>query len=134
MFFFKLVLLIPGPQAPRSEVIDVYLEPLVEDLVKLWEGILAVDMLKPIGQRRFTLRAVLLWLVHDLPTYGLLFGQQTKGYKGCPVCGPETCADYSSFLRKMVYLGSRRFLHLQHQFRNARRAFTGKPERALPPR
>jgi len=34
-FFLKLVLLIPGPQAPAAEVIDIYLEPLVEDLLAL---------------------------------------------------------------------------------------------------
>ena len=75
-----------------------------------------------------------MWLVHDLPAYGLLSRQQTKSYKGCPVCGSETYAEHSSFLRKMVYLDSRRFLHLQHRFRNARRAFNGKPERAPLPK
>ena len=34
-FFMRLVLLIPGPLAPKAEVIDIYLEPLVEDLLKL---------------------------------------------------------------------------------------------------
>lgn len=132
-FFLKLVLLVPGPQAPSSEVIDVYLKPLVDDLLKLWEGVPAVDMSKPIGQRRFTLQAVLMWLVHDFPAYGLLSGQQTKGYKGCPLCGPQTCAEHSSIFKKRVYFGSCRFLNLQHRFRSARRAFSGGPERNPPP-
>lgn len=133
-FFLKLVMLIPGPQAPTSEVIDIYLEPLLEDLLKLWEGVSAIDMSKPIGHRRFTLRAILLWLVHDFPAYGLLSGQQTKGYKGCPLCGEETCAEHSGVLGKMVYLGGRRFLDLQHRFRNARRAFNGQTERMPQPK
>ena len=124
-FFLKLVLLVPGPKAPAAKVVDTYLEPLVEDLLKLWEGVPAIDMSKPTRHRRFTMRAVLMWLVHDFPTYGLLFGQQTKGYKGCPVCGEETYAEHSSLLRKMVYLGGRCFLNLHHRFRNARSAFNG---------
>jgi len=78
-FFLKLVMVIPGPQALAAEVVDVYLEPLVEDLLELWEGVPAMDMSKPIGQRHFTLRTMLLWLVHDFPAYGLFSGQQTKG-------------------------------------------------------
>ena len=127
-FFLKLVLLIPGPNAPAADVIDTYLEPLVEDLLKLWEGVPAMNMSKPRGHRRFTLRALLLWLVHDFPAYGLLSGQQTKGYKGCPLCSSETCAEHSSSVRKMFYLGGRRFLDIHHRFRSARRAFNGKPE------
>lgn len=133
-FFLKLVLLIPGPQAPTAKVIDIYLEPLLGDLLKLWEGVSAIDMSKPTGHRRFTLRAILLWLVHDFPAYGLLSGQQTKGYKGCPLCGEETCAEHSGVLGKMVYLGARRFLDLQHRFRNARRAFNGHTERMPQPK
>jgi len=59
-YFLKLVLLIPGPQAPTAEVIDVYLEPVVKYLLKLWEGVPVVDMSKPVGHRRFTLRVVLM--------------------------------------------------------------------------
>ena len=34
-FFLKLSLLIPGPKAPTSDTIDVYLKPLVRDLLQL---------------------------------------------------------------------------------------------------
>jgi uncharacterized protein (UPF0212 family) len=30
-----------------------------------------------------------MWAIHDLLTYGLLLVQVTKGYKGCPTCGPN---------------------------------------------
>jgi hypothetical protein len=38
-FFLKLVLLIPSLQALADEVIDIYLKPLLEDLLKLWEDV-----------------------------------------------------------------------------------------------
>ena len=41
--FQMLSLLIPGPKAP-SQDIDVYLEPLVDELKQLWIGVLAYDM------------------------------------------------------------------------------------------
>ena len=74
-FFLKLVLLIPCRNAPIVDVIDTYLEPLVEDLLKLWEDVPTMDTSKPRGHRRFTLHAVLMWLVHDFLAYGLLSGQ-----------------------------------------------------------
>lgn len=35
---------------------------------------------------KFTLRAMLLWAINDIPTYGILFGHVVKGYHDCPVC------------------------------------------------
>jgi len=90
----------------------------------------SIDMSKPIGQRRFSLHAILMWLVHDFLAYGLLSGQQTKGYKGCPLCGEETCAQYLGVLKKMTYLGGRCFLHWGHRFRNAKTSFNGQSEGA----
>jgi hypothetical protein len=41
----------------RSENINVYLEPLLEDLEILWRGIKVVDMTKPEGSQAFVLKA-----------------------------------------------------------------------------
>jgi len=60
---------------------------LVEELQELWKGVDAWDVTHPEGSRRFTLHAILIWSIHDLPTYGLLSKQMTKGYKGCLACG-----------------------------------------------
>jgi hypothetical protein len=73
-FFIMLALLIPGKQSVTSEFFDVYMEPLVEELVELWEGVTAYDVLKDIGSRTFKLRAVLLWTIHDFPGYGTVAG------------------------------------------------------------
>ena len=49
-FFVMLALLIPGKQSVTSQYFDVYLAPLVEELQQLWNGVLAYDVLKEIGQ------------------------------------------------------------------------------------
>ena len=105
--FISLALLIPGPKSPTAENIDVYLAPIIRDLLRLWHGVPAINMAKPEGSRRFTLRAMLIWTVNDFPAYGLLSGQ---------------------LLNKMIYLGGRRFLAPDHRFRRARAAFNNHQE------
>jgi hypothetical protein len=132
-FFLSLALLIPGPKSPNAENIDVFLAPIVRDLLKLWVGVPAINMAMPEGNRRFTLRGMLIWTINDFPAYGLLSGQQVSGYKGCPLCGPETCAEHAQLLSKMIFLGGRRFLHMDHRFRRALAAFNNHPELDMAP-
>jgi hypothetical protein len=127
-FFLNLSLLIPGPKAPTSATIDVYLKPLVMDLLKLWQGVPAVNMSKPTPQRNITLRAILMWTINDFPAFGLISGQTVKGYIACPICGEGTCSEHSRVLNKMIYLGSRRYLPRDHRFRRARVAFNNQHE------
>jgi hypothetical protein len=132
-FFLSLALLIPGPKSPTAESIDVFLAPIVRDLQKLWVGVPAINMAMPEGNRRFTLRAMLIWTINDFPAYGLLSGQQVSGYKGCPLCGPETCAEHAPLLSKMIFLGGRRYLHIDHRYRRALAAFNNLPELDMAP-
>ncbi|XP_010480840.1 PREDICTED: uncharacterized protein LOC104759628 [Camelina sativa] len=82
-----LTLLIPGPTQPGNNI-DVYLEPLIEDLNHLWEkGEVTYDAF---SRTTFTLRAMLLWTIQDFPAYGNLAGCKVKGIMGCPVCGKHT--------------------------------------------
>ena len=113
-FFLNLSLLILGLKAPTSDTIDVYLKPLVRELLELWDGVPAVNMSKPVRQQQFTLRAMLLWSVHDFLVLGLIAGQTVKGYAACPVCGGDTYSEHSKCLKKMIYLRSRRFLPPGH--------------------
>jgi len=132
-FFISLAVLIPGPKSLVAENIDVFLRPVVRDLLKLWAGVPAIDMSKLMGQRSFKLRALLMWTVNDFPAYGLLSGQQVHGYKGCSLCGPETCAEHASLLNKMIYLGGRCYLEDDHRFRRERSTFNNQQEWQLPP-
>lgn len=59
----------------------------------------------------------LLEAVHNLPVYGLLLGQKTKGYKCCLTCGPNTINDHS---KKLGNHNSENTLNLKffHSFGN----------------
>ncbi|KAK3193869.1 hypothetical protein Dsin_025179 [Dipteronia sinensis] len=85
--FIRLALLISGPNQPGNDI-DVYLAPLIDDLKTLWEvGVEAYDAYK---QKKFTLRALLLWTINDYPAYGNLSGCVVKGKYACPICGERT--------------------------------------------
>jgi len=62
-----LALLIPGKQSVTVELFDVYLGPLVDELLELWKGVPAHDVVQEVGSRFFNLRAVLMWTIHDYP-------------------------------------------------------------------
>ncbi|CAA7056517.1 unnamed protein product, partial [Microthlaspi erraticum] len=68
-----LTLLIPGPKQPGNSL-DVYLEPLIEDLDHLWKnGELTYDAF---SKSTFNLKAMLLWTISDFPAYGNLVAAQ----------------------------------------------------------
>ena len=78
-FFIMLALVIPGRESVTWENIDVYLTPLIEELLELWKGVPAIDVSEDPPRQHFKLRALLLWCIHDFPAYGLTCGQVTKG-------------------------------------------------------
>ena len=134
-FFIMLTLLIPGPEAVTADSIDVYLSPLIEELATLWaEGVMCYDAARWRGEHMFTLRAMLLWCVHDFPAYAMLAGTTNKGYCACPVCGPNTHARYSDHLSKVVYGGRhRRWLPADHPYRFDEAVFGAVELEAEPP-
>ena len=86
-FFLLLALLIPGRESVTSEVFDVYLEPVMEELLQLWSGVTAYDVTKDAKSQAFQLRAMLLWTIHNFPGYGTVGGFSHQGYAACPWCG-----------------------------------------------
>ena len=125
-----LTLLISGPKQPGNDI-DIFLEPLVDDLRKLWdEGIEVYDGYR---QQTFKLRALLLWTINDFPTYGNLSGHAVKGYYACPVCSDKTHCERLKHGKKQCYAGHRRFLPMNHHFRKQKKAFNGKQDFDLPP-
>ena len=135
-FFTMLSLLIPGPEAVTADHFDVFIEPLLEELRELWtHGILCNDAARWRGEATFTLRAILLWCIHDFPAYAMMAGTSNKGYCACPVCGPNTPSRYSEHLSKVVYGGShRRWLPLDHPFRHDVSVFSTIELQSEPPR
>jgi len=52
-FFVLLSLLIPRKEFVTSEVFDMSLEPLIDELLELWVGIPTYDMSKDVGCKSF---------------------------------------------------------------------------------
>ena len=46
---------------------NVYIEPLIDELLKLCNGITMYDVSRPIRQRKVQFHAMLVWKVHDAP-------------------------------------------------------------------
>ena len=128
--FFMLSLLIPSPNAPGNDI-DVYLQPLVDELQELWEhGVTTYDVA---SKQNFSMHATLLWTISDFPAYANLSGWSTKGRFACPCCNKETCSYRLQHGKKFSYMGHRRFLKTNHRFRHDKRSFNGKAELRLAP-
>ncbi|XP_062108477.1 uncharacterized protein LOC133819291 [Humulus lupulus] len=111
-------MLIPGPKQPGNDI-DIYLEPLVEDLKLLWnEGVDAHDAL---DNTNFKLRAILMWTIQDFPAYGNLAGCKNKGCFSCSLCGYGTHSEWLKHSGKFSYRGHRKFLKEDHPFRSKRK-------------
>ena len=80
-------LLIPGSTSPRNDI-DVYLQPLVEELKELWD--IGVKMFDMSSKQSFQINATLLWTINDFPTYGDISGWSTKGAFACPSCNYDS--------------------------------------------
>nr|XP_017228740.1 PREDICTED: uncharacterized protein LOC108204008 [Daucus carota subsp. sativus] len=124
--FMMLTTLISGPHEPGNNI-DIYLQPLIDDLKKLWEEG-EPNVYDAHSKSYFTLKAVLMWTVNDFPGYANLSGCINKGYMACPICGDQTVAKYLNHSRKMCYLGHGRYLDHHHPYRRQRMAFDGEQE------
>ncbi|XP_066365581.1 uncharacterized protein [Miscanthus floridulus] len=59
-----------SPKSPGKDF-DVFLEPLIEDLIDLWKGVRTFDACTG---KKFDLRAAVLWCIHDYPALSTLSG------------------------------------------------------------
>ncbi|KAI5352881.1 hypothetical protein L3X38_005773 [Prunus dulcis] len=80
----------------------------------------------------FTLRASVMWTVNDFPAYAMVSGWSTKGYMACPVCKEDVTSGWHA--GKVCYLGHRRWLPWDHEWREKDKEFDGNTERRLRPR
>ncbi|KAH7839003.1 hypothetical protein Vadar_033603 [Vaccinium darrowii] len=129
--FFILSVLIDGPKG-LGDKIDVYLQPLIEELLELWnEGVPTFDAST---NQMFQLHVALLWTINDFPAFANLSGWSTKGEYACPVCNKNTVSCWLKYGRKHAYMGHRRFLPNGHKFRKDKVSFDGKRELRDKPR
>ncbi|XP_070041538.1 uncharacterized protein [Nicotiana tomentosiformis] len=126
-----LSLLIPGLKAPGNDI-DVYLEPLVDELQELWYN--GVDAYDASRKENFCMRAALLWTINNFPAYAYLSGWSTNGALACPSCNKETPSTRLKYGRKFSYIDARRFLSPNHKWRGNTRDFNGEVERRPAPK
>ncbi|XP_077249106.1 uncharacterized protein LOC143888537 [Tasmannia lanceolata] len=130
--YMMMSLLIPGPHSPGNAV-DVYLQPLIEELKELWVD--GVDTYDHSRKEYFRMRAALLWTISDFLAYAMLSGWNTKGEKACPCCNVDTCSQWLTHgKKKFCYIGHRRFLPEDHKFQANKNQFNGKQEWRSPHR
>ncbi|CAL8999749.1 unnamed protein product [Prunus brigantina] len=110
--------------------IDVYLRPLVDELKDLWTN--GVRTYYKATGKMFTLRAAVMWTVNDFPAYAMVSGWSTKGYMACPVCKENVTSGWHA--GKVCYLGHRRWLSWDHEWREKDKEFDGNTEHRLRPR
>jgi hypothetical protein len=132
-----LTLLISGKESPTTENIDVYMEPLLEELLELGRGTPTYDTSTDgMDHKHFMLKGVLLWTISNFPAYKLISGQQTKGYHGFPHCGTWTDAKRirGPTRDKIVYLGKRKCLPPHHEYKTNKRFNDQDEHGTAPPR
>jgi hypothetical protein len=134
--FIMLSLIISGQESVTDDNVDVYLEPLLEELQQLWhEGVQVCDDASNYnGMPIFTLKAILMRCMHDFLAYGIMANCVTKGYHAHLICGPQTDSCLSRSLSKNVYCNQHcRWLPMDHPFRESAATFDGVHEAQMAP-
>ncbi|XP_028116992.1 uncharacterized protein LOC114314735 [Camellia sinensis] len=122
--FFMLSLLILGESQPGIDI-DVYMRPLVDELIQLWKNdTLTCDA--STGET-FCMGAALLWTIYDWPTFSDMSGWRTKSHYSCYTCNNEPY--FESLRSKTAYTNHRCYLPEDHLERKKSRAYNGKHEK-----
>jgi hypothetical protein len=88
---------------------NVYLATFIDQMIKLWvDGLQAYDVSRA---EDFMLRAILIWMMHDYPGYGVCSSLQTQGLFASLPYGPyHLKVRKLKSLRKVVYTGHWKYL------------------------
>jgi hypothetical protein len=46
---------------------NVYIKPLIDEILKLWADITMYEIFKPIGEKKLQFHGILVWKIHDAP-------------------------------------------------------------------
>jgi hypothetical protein len=82
--FSDVALIIPSKESCIGSNVDVYLQPLINELQLLWKGVIAFDAYL---NAKFNLKPMCMWNIHNFLAYDLFVGCVTKGQVGYPPCG-----------------------------------------------
>jgi Transposase family tnp2 len=107
-----LHLIILGLTHPGGSI-NIYLQPLIDELKSLWvDGVLTYDYFK---KKNFMMRVAIMWTISDFPGYGMLSGWTTQGRLACPIYMENTKA--LKLGGKLCWFDChRRFLFEHHPF------------------
>jgi len=119
-----LSMIIPGEKAAGMDI-DVYLQPLIKELLQLWNG---VDAFDAYTKTNFKMHGVLHSTTSNFPTYANLSGWSTEGRFTCPSCARGTHSMWLENGHKFCYMGHRRWLPENHPYRFDDIGFDGKIE------
>jgi hypothetical protein len=124
--FIMMPVLIQGPKQPSNDI-DMYLRPLVDELLQLWAepGVRVWDEHK---QEEFDLRALLFVTINDWSALSNISGQSNKGYNACTHCLDKIESIYLDKYRKNVYPYNHHFLPPKHPLKKKGKHFNGKAE------
>ncbi|XP_073120385.1 uncharacterized protein [Henckelia pumila] len=116
-----LSVIAPGLSNPKDKL-DVFLQPLIAKLRKLWYDGAATYYIH--SQSNFTLRAALMWTVSDFPAYTMLSGWSTAGKQACPHCMSKSKAFTLVHSGKTSWFDNhRKFLPDDHPLRRKKNMF-----------
>jgi hypothetical protein len=113
-----LSLIIHGEKSIARDNMDTYLEPLLDlkELHLLWhEQVHIHDVANYNGASQFTLKAIVMWCMHDFLAFNIMTSYVTKGYHARPKCGPHTSSHYSKAMSKNI-CNHYQYLPMDHQF------------------
>ena len=106
---------IPGPKNPKNRI-DVYLQPLIDELKMLWD--VGVDTFDISCEKTFRLHAALMWIINDFSAYGMLSDWSIHGLLTCPLCMHQNCTFQLQHGQKPSWFDCyRRFLPRNNCFR-----------------
>jgi hypothetical protein len=112
--FMFLCLIIPSPDHP-GPILNVMLEPLIDELKELWNGVEAYDSHR---KQKFTLRAAYLWSVRNFMAYDIFAGWSIHGRLTYSICRFDTVCFGLTTGEKTSYFNCHRcWLPLKHPFR-----------------
>jgi hypothetical protein len=123
--FWMMSMLIPGPKSPGQNI-DVYLQPLIDELYDLWVN--SIETWDAKDKKNFKLHAILLWTINDFPAYVMLSSWSTKGKFACPYCHKNTEYIWLKYGSKHCYMGHRCFLCMNHRWRKNKISFNNMVE------
>jgi len=108
-------MIIPGPKYPGKNM-NVYLEPLVDDLLRGWEGH-GIRTFDAANKEHFDMYVWYHTSLHDLPAHALFCGWCTHGKWPCPQCRQAVTFFWLSKGGKYSCIDEhRQFLDADHEF------------------